>query len=161
MGWGFYQRWAISADGLYRILIKVWKCKRQGCGGYISIQPMFLLPYRQYTFAVIYQVLCARLLDGLTLRASWQRAMGDTRFVYQTVQHWVKALRKRCGFWSGLMQDDAGIVPVAAKVSGPVHMLTILERYLGKDATDNMRVVRHGGLMNRHRGSPLCCRLYS
>ncbi|MFH1028210.1 MAG: hypothetical protein V1791_09425 [Pseudomonadota bacterium] len=160
VGWGFYKRWAISANDLFRILIKVWKCKRQGCGGYISIQPLFLLPYRQYTFTVIHQVLCARLLDGQTLRASWQRVMGEARFAYQTVQHWVKALSVRCNFWSGIMQGEAGLLPVTGTMTGPARMLAIMEQYLDPAGDEATRLARHGVLLNRYRGSPLCHRQY-
>lgn len=165
VGWGFYGRWAIDASGKHRIPIHVLKCKRQGCGGYISIQPTFLLPYRQYTFAVIYRILCLRLLMGQTLRESWQQVMGTfpgyLPFAYQLVQSWVKALRVRCDFWSGLLQGEIGLAPVVAEVSGTVRMLTILEQYLGRGTTEDVRLARHGDLLNRYRGSPLCRRAYS
>jgi hypothetical protein len=158
--WGYYERGADDASGQYRIPIKVLKCRRQASGGYISMHPAFLLPYRRYTFAVVYQVLCLRLLLGLTLRASWQQVMGETAFVHQKVQYWVKALQVRCSFWSGMLQSDTGVVSFAANVSGPVRMLTILEQYLGKGAAEDVLVARHGALLNRYRGSPLCHRLY-
>lgn len=160
MGWGSYPRWAIDADGLHRILIKLWKCQRQAVGGYISVQPTFLLPYRQHTFLVIHRILCLRLLLGLTLRDSWQRVMGGSRFAYQTVQYWVKALPARCGFWRGIMQGETGLASVAGNATGVVQMLAIMEQYLGPDAGENARIARHGVLLNRYRGSPLCRHLY-
>jgi len=86
--------------------------------------------------------------------------MGDARFVRHKVEYWGKALQARCAFWIGMLQSETGVVAGAAKVSGPVQMLTILEQYLGKDATEAMWVERHGALLNRYRGSPLCHRLY-
>lgn len=161
MGWGYYRRWAIDADGMFRILIKVWKCRRQAAGGYLSVQPTFLLPYRQHTLLIIYRILCLRLLAGTTLRNSWQWVMGGTRCMRQTVQHWVKALPAQCDFWSGIMQGEAGLVPLADNVSGVVRMLTIMDQYLGGATDEADREARHAALLNRYRGSPLCRRRYS
>jgi len=136
------------------------KCRRRKSGGYISMHPTFLLPYRRYTLTVVYEVLLFLLLRGMTPLESWQRAMGDARFVRQKVQYWVKALRARCGFWSGILQSETGVVTCAANVAGPVHMLTILEQYLGRDATETQWVARHGELLHQYRGSPLCHRSY-
>jgi len=157
VGWGFYERWALTAAESFLIPIKLWKCRRQESGGYISIQPTFLLPHRQYTLAVIYKVLCLRLLLGLTLKESLLRVFGDVPIPsYQTVQYWVKELRRNCGTWIGILQGEVGVEAFAVQVSAPAHLLTVLQRYLGGDVADPVLELRHGELLNRYRGSPLC-----
>lgn len=149
-------------------MIKVWKCKRQKTGGYISIQPSFMIPYKQYVFTVIYRVLKYRLKLGLTINESLGRVFRKEVIPgYQTVQYWIKGVKVSCGRWTGIL-EEAGRFTIACPKKGSslhpielVHFIIVLERYLEPSQKDigyeQSMVINslHSRLLERYRGSPL------
>ncbi len=51
---GCYERYALTAEGEYRLWIARYRCRE--CRKTVSVLPSFLLPYFQYTLSVIWQV---------------------------------------------------------------------------------------------------------
>ncbi|MGJ3223734.1 DUF6431 domain-containing protein, partial [Geobacillus thermoleovorans] len=54
---GYYQRYALTAEGEYHLWIARYRC--QECRKTVSVLPSFLLPYVQYTRSVIWQAVKA------------------------------------------------------------------------------------------------------
>lgn len=162
VSWGYYERWACTGKGRYRIVIKVLKCRNQESGGYISIQPTFLIPYKQYTFEVVYKVLNLRIKSGLTLRESLARVFKEgVRPGYQAVQHWINGVKESCGHWIGVLQE-AGKFTLACPKQGSrvyspelLHFIIVLEKYLAGAQTDIAIHTLHGKLLKTYRSSPL------
>lgn len=159
VGWGYYQRDACDGCAWYRIYIKIWKCKHQLHGGYISIHPTFLLPYKRYTFRIIYQILSLCIVQGLTIQASIRCVMEIERTSYQTVQHWIRSLRKKAAIWLGILQSELKTSLSHTRTSRSEHpaelvkVMMALDKYF-TDATWDKQEMKHAALVTRNRGSP-------
>lgn len=166
VGWGYYERNACDGCAWYRIYIKIWKCKRQAHGGYISIHPSFLLPYKQYTFRVIYQILSLCIIKRLSIQASIRRVMKKKQTSYQTVQHWIRTLKEKAGIWIGLLQSELKTSLTrsgdrASKQSAELlHVMLALEKYFATSPSWNEKETRHVVLITRYRGSPFSSRRF-
>lgn len=141
--------------------MKIWKCKRQKTGGYISIQPSFMVPYKQYTFVAIYRVLRLYLVMGLTINRSLRRVFRESAMpCYQTVQHWIKGIKISCGRWTGILQEEGRFKVARPKKSNLrpielVHFIIVLERYLHPARIDIEIDFKHYKLLERYHSSPL------
>jgi hypothetical protein len=92
--WGSFERWACTAETMYRLRVQRVRCK--GCGGTHSLLPDFLHPYRQYVIGLLQQVVSLYLLLGL----GWKRLMRqlpDTGPARSTVREWVSAFNHGAG----------------------------------------------------------------
>lgn len=160
IGWGFYWRNACDGFEWYRIPIKIFKCKRQQHGGYVSIHPTFLLPYRQYSFSLIYEVLHRYFLLGLTMKESLTQVFRKEILPsYQTFQHWIRGLKKRSGLWIALLQQEGRFtVPRTVNSFRPndlVHVMEVLRTYLLIQEDVCGETLIPASILNRYRGSPL------
>jgi len=158
IGWGFYKRWACTSNNRYRIPIKIWKCKK--VNRYISILPTFLLPYKQYTFSVIYTVLKLYILSGLSMEKSLAQVFSKSCSpAYQLVQYWIKGISKKCSIWTAMLQQDnkLNMKPSVNKSSRPqelIQLMEAMEYYFQHTQVDAQREAMHEKLFNRYRGSP-------
>ena len=159
IGWGYYQRGVTTGDDEFQIPIKRWLCKITGST--VSIMPVFLVPYKRFSFAVIYQVLVGLFLQGLTIVGSLKKVVrtADSIPSHRAVQLWVKSMKKGCGYWIGILHGELG-----SAVAQPdtfhrdiemAHLMTALEIFFEPDSTWQEKAKRHAQLWNRYRGSPL------
>lgn len=160
IGWGFYWRNACDGFEWYRIPIKIFKCKRQQHGGYLSIHPTFLLPYKQYTFSLIYEVLHRYFLLGLTMKESLSQVFRKEILPsYQTVQHWIRGLEKVPGLWISLLQEQGRFTlapPVCSiRPKNLIHVMEVLRAYLSIQKEQGRCFLIPASVLNRYRGSPL------
>lgn len=144
----------------YRIPIKIFKCKRQKYGGYLSIHPTFLLPYKQYTFSVIYGVLYRYFLLSLTMRESLNQVFQEEIIpFYQTVQHWIRGIKKVSGLWISLLQEEGRFTlspPICSlRPEELVHLMEVLRTYLLVQKEKDGEALIPASVLNRYRGSPL------
>ncbi len=158
IGHGFYKRWVITNTSSYRIVIKVWKCKKTR--KYVSVHPTFLLPYKQYRLSLIYKILKLHILSGLSMKASLESVFSKTEIPsYQLIQNWIKNMLVSCGIWLGILQSLSGkcLVPQNNKSRYSrelIHLMLILEEYFKECKTSEEIEIMHGKLFNRYRGSP-------
>lgn len=157
IGWGYYQRWATTEVKSYWIDIKIVKCTRQTRGGYISIQPTFMIPYKQHVFKVIYYVLKFYLLIGMTMKESLSRVFQGIIPGYQIIQAWKKSIKKNSGTWIGILQSELkrGYPKTTKNESPVVYLMRLLEMYFEKSKASMCMNELHGRLLKRYRGSPL------
>ena len=156
VGWGYYYRWCCNGYDWYLIPIKIWKCRNQKSGGYISIQPTFLLPYRQYAFSVIYRVLRNCRVKGKTIQGSLKAVFREkVRPSYQTAQGWIKVLTQRSGVWIGLLKGEMESGwPRRCGMENPEYLMVLLEEYFAGAGKEIEMAARHGKLIHLGRGSP-------
>ena len=160
IGWGYYWRWVTTPDGCYRIPIKLWKCRRQETGGYISIQPTFLVPRKQCSFNVLYLLLRCIFLRGADFTTGLETVIKHgERLSYQAVRQWVASLKSSCGRWIGILQGEleAPVKRPAKSFRDPelAYLAAVLTRFLKPARTPVQRDRLHCLLLNRYRGSPL------
>lgn len=162
IGWGFYERWAIGAEGTYRIPIKVWKCRRQHSGGYISMLPSFLVPNHQYTLDTIYDSVKRVVCEGMALVGSLKAVFGKQAPSYQLLQWWLEAMEKRASEWIGLLQGEANnpipppSVALPAGIAQEVaHLLKIMEKSVKVPEDSAGLKAHHAQWFNRYRAGPI------
>jgi len=160
IGWGYYWRWVICHEERFRIPIKLLKCKRQRTGGYISIQPTFLVSRRQCSFNVLYLLLNCLFLRGLSITESWKVVLTHKwGHSHRAVRQWIQSLKTVCTQWIGVLQGEIG-APVARpntfyRDPDLAYLAAVLAEYLKSASTPVQRNRLHGILLNRYRGSPL------
>ena len=130
-------------------------------GNTVSIMPIFMLPYKRFSFAVIYQVLVGLFLQGSTIVGSLRKVMHAANYLpsHRAVQLWVKSVKQGCDRWIGIVQGE-----LECAVTQPsrfhrdvklAHLITVLEKFFEADAPCREKACRHAQLWNRYRGSPL------
>lgn len=158
IGWGYYSRNACDGTKIYRIFIKIWKCKR--CKRYISIHPTFLIPYRQYTLIVIYKTLRYYFKCEVTIQNILNKIFHpDIMPGYQLVQQWLKQIKKSSNKWIGILQSE--IKEAIKKPTNKndcrdvelVYFMMVLEKYFNSNAAIEIEK-KHQSLVTKYRGSP-------
>jgi hypothetical protein len=103
IGHGYYRRKPRDGLGVYRLLIKRWRCKE--CGRTNSVLPNFLLRYRQYLLRVIGTVLALRHEE----LASWAVILADLAGsgypAVRTIQRWCASFQEQAGRWLKAVQE--------------------------------------------------------
>lgn len=103
IGHGYYRRKPRDGLGVYRLLIKRWRCKE--CGRTVSVLPNFLLSYRQYLLRVIEAVLALRH-EGLV---SWAAILGNVAETgypaLRTLQRWCASFGEQSPGWLKAVQE--------------------------------------------------------
>jgi hypothetical protein len=120
-----------------------------------------MVPYKQYTFAVIYKVLRLYFKVGLTVKESVSRVFQKGQMPsYQTVHGWINGIKNTSGRWIGILQEAGKFktaCPARKSFLRPielVHFIIVLERYLECVKTDIEIDYLHGQLLKSYCGSP-------
>jgi len=107
---GFYCRTLVEMGWEGSIRVRRFLCRV--CRRTISLLPQFALPYLRFGVVLIWQFLCARLLQGCTLVAAAAGA-GATGMPYQRGQFWVRRFRQQAEALVAALADRKPVAPAA------------------------------------------------
>jgi len=95
IGWGSYERSAVTLEADYRLRIQRVRCKV--CGRTHSLLPDFLHPHRHFVIHLLQHVVSLYLLVGLGWRRLLRRLHGQGP-ARSTVREWVASFAYGAGF---------------------------------------------------------------
>lgn len=147
--WGYYTRWACTAERMHLLRIQRVRCKE--CGRTHSLLPDFLHPHRQYVLDLMQRAVRLYLLAGL----SWARllsSLADPGPARSTVREWLNSFGHGAGelLLDIVQRELMELAPLAELPDGSAPHLARV-----RDPT------RRRGLERAHRFWLLAERLYA
>lgn len=94
IGWGSYERSAVTLEADYRV--RIWRVRCKVCGRTHSLLPDFLHPHRHFVLHLLQHVVSLYLLAGLGWRRLLRRLQGRGP-ARSTVREWVASFAYGAG----------------------------------------------------------------
>jgi hypothetical protein len=95
IGWGSYERSAVTVEADYRV--RIWRVRCKACGRTHSLLPDFLHPHRHFVVCLLQHVVSLYLLVGLGWRRLLRRLHGRGP-ARSTVREWVASFAYGAGY---------------------------------------------------------------
>jgi hypothetical protein len=95
IGWGSYERSAVTVGADYRV--RIWRVRCKVCGRTHSLLPDFLHPHRHFVIRLLQHVVSLYLLVGLGWRQLLRRLRGRGP-ARSTVREWVASFAYGAGY---------------------------------------------------------------
>jgi hypothetical protein len=95
IGWGSYERNAVTVEADYRV--RIWRVRCKVCGRTHSLLPDFLHPHRHFVVHLLQHVVSLYLLVGLGWRRLLRR-LGGRGPARSTVREWVASFAYGAGY---------------------------------------------------------------
>jgi hypothetical protein len=95
IGWGSYERSAVTIEVDYRV--RIWRVRCKVCGRTHSLLPDFLHPHRHFVIHLLQHVVSLYLLVGLGWRRLLRR-LGGRGPARSTVREWVASFAYGAGY---------------------------------------------------------------
>lgn len=92
---GFYERNVITFNNLFSIFIQRYRCPNPNCKKTVSLLPSFVLPYYQYSQAVIFTCLRAISVLGMTYQKA-AKLVNMSTFSYKYIYFYKYRLFNNC-----------------------------------------------------------------
>ena len=99
---GFYERNAISATAVYRIVIRRYRCP--ACHRTYSLLPSFLAPHIQYTLAVVFH--CLRLIALMQMPFRAAASLTSEAMTYQQVSLYKGRVENKHGLCQAVLVES-------------------------------------------------------
>ena len=95
IGWGSYERSAVTVEADYRV--RIWRVRCKVCGRTHSLLPDFLHPHRHFVVHLLQHVVSLYLLVGLGWRRLLRR-LGGRGPARSTVREWIASFAYGAGY---------------------------------------------------------------